>query len=212
MTVVKSVIKKMHPYMKENGFSIHQNCFYRINNDLAYCVEFEKPTGLIYVHYYIIPLYVPTEYRYYTYGVQQKDYLAITNINKSVFEAWTNQLKQRLERSIFPVFQKMQTPNNFVKVVNRGLFSDFWRIPEIDIYRLRLFTAFYMKEKSAIPKLYDKYEKIVEKTGYLTDEVKKKRMEEVEKIKNSISIGDEENEALIREIVETTKRNCFGCI
>lgn len=56
------------PFFKANGYKKRGNTFFKIENNIAYCVLFERPTCFVYVHYHIIPLYVPTEYHYLTYG------------------------------------------------------------------------------------------------------------------------------------------------
>lgn len=197
--------------MKINGFSVQKRCFYCIYNDLAYCVELEMPSNLVYVTCYIIPLYMPTEFRYFTYGMRLKEVLPIANISTTELEQWCDQLEQCLQRIVFPMFQKAQTPDSFLKLVNEGLFEDAFHIPEIDVHRLRIFTALYKKDTPVIPKLCDDYENALTNTTYLTDQVKKRLFEEIEKVRDSISRNTQENEALTIDIIKKTKQHCFGC-
>lgn len=208
--MINSIIKMIRPYMKENGFSAYKRCFYYINNDLAYCVELETPSCLIYINYYIIPLYVPSDYRYYTYGVRLGKSLPSTSVSTAIFEEWTNEFKKLMNKVILPTFRKVQSPDSFTEMIIGGLFDSACHISELDIYRLRLFTTFYKKETANIPTLCDKYVGMLRKTTYLTDETKKQRLDECEKIKASIYLSVEEIEELITAIIKNTKQGCFG--
>lgn len=200
MAVINDIIRVIRPYMKEKGFLLRNRCFYCIEDDLAYCVEFEMPSHLVYVNCYIIPLYVPTEFRYYTYGIRLKEVLVES------YEQQCMQLKATLETSIFPVFVKIKSPHNLLKLIDRGLFKG-GRIPKVDVYRLRLFTAFYEKDINGTLKLCDEYKNILLNTPYLTADVKKNRIREILEIRNRIT---QANEAFVKDIIKNTKRTCFG--
>ena len=210
MAVMKNILREMHHYMKENGFSLRNRCFFHIENNLAYCVELEMPSGLIYVNCYIIPLYIPTEFRYYTYGIRLRDVLSISNIGTAEINRWCNQLKVDLQRSVFPVFEKAKTPHSFVNLVNKGLFKDNCHISKVDIYRLRVFTASYYNDAISVSQLCEEYEKILSVTTYLTDGAKKKLVKEIQELRDNLSGSPQENEAYTMGIIKKVKQGCFG--
>ncbi len=210
MSVMNNIVKDIRPFMKQYGFSLTQKCFYRIENDLAYCVEIEKPSALVYVTCYIIPLYIPTEHRYYTYGTRMTDKLLTVNANTDVVEQWCERLKKNLQNRVFPVFDKIQSPCSFEKVIEEELLfkkCDF-HVSEVDTYRLRLFTSFYKADKSSIPRLCDEYAFTLLSATYLTVEAKEKLFNEIEEIRNTVVDTQKSNE-IITYIIEETKKNCF---
>jgi len=211
MSVIHKIIKDMRPYMKENGFKLTKKCFFRIENDLAYCVELEMPSNLIYIYCYFVPLYVPAEYRYYTYGMRLKDVLSTLNIGVANIEQWCNELKEHLKRFVFPTFERIKSSDDFLNAIEHGLFvnSDH-QVPRIDAYRLCLFTAFYKQDVTTVEKVCDNYKDILIATTYLTDEVKKDRLEEIEKIRRDIAKNSQANKKMIADIINKTKRSCFG--
>ena len=211
MSVIHGIIKDIRPYMKENGFKLTKRCFFKIENDFSYCVELEMPSNLIYANYYIVPLYVPAEFRYYTYGTRMKDVLSTLNIGAADIEQWCNELKEHLKRFAFPTFDRIKSSDDFLNAIDYGLFEKSDRqVPRIDVYRLCLFTAFYKQDVTTVKKVCDEYKDILIATTYLTDEVKRDRLEEIEKIRRDITKNSQVNKMMIADIINKTKRNCFG--
>ena len=77
----QKIIQAITPYMRKCLFKRKRKYFYKILENLVFCVEFEKPGELIYVHYYVVPLYIPHECRSFTYGNR-----VIVNSNHIVFK------------------------------------------------------------------------------------------------------------------------------
>ena len=64
----KKIVPAFAPFFKANGYKRKGHLFIKIENDIAFCVSFQRPTAFVYVHYFIWPLCMPTEVRYLTYG------------------------------------------------------------------------------------------------------------------------------------------------
>lgn len=68
MGLAAQISAEMKLFMQEWGFRKRGNFFFKIKNDLAFCVYLEQPTGLVYSGFCVMPLYLPAESRYLTYG------------------------------------------------------------------------------------------------------------------------------------------------
>lgn len=64
----KKIVSAFAPFFKANGYKRKGNLFFKIENNNAFCVLFERPSSFVYVHYHILPLYIPTEFHYLSYG------------------------------------------------------------------------------------------------------------------------------------------------
>lgn len=68
MGIIEKIVNQIRPYMKEKGIAYSKKCYYSVLNDIAFCVQFDAPGGLVYATFFIMPLYIPSQHRYYTYG------------------------------------------------------------------------------------------------------------------------------------------------
>ena len=138
------IIPAFGPFFKENGYQKRGNRFFKIENDIAFCVRFERPTSWVYVHYHIIPLYIPTDFCYLTYGdrleshsvypvpsydisEEDNDSLSImrrikdslpgvmwNEPKKMDFTEWMEQVQKCLAEDIFPFFESINSPENLL--------------------------------------------------------------------------------------------------
>lgn len=63
----KDVLRLSDPFFQARGFTRRGNLYCKIGFSVACCVLFE-PAGLLYCTYCVIPLYMPSENLYLTYG------------------------------------------------------------------------------------------------------------------------------------------------
>lgn len=59
MGLAAQISAEMKLFMQEWGFRKRGNFFFKIKNDLAFCVYLEQPTGLVYSGFCVMPLYLP---------------------------------------------------------------------------------------------------------------------------------------------------------
>mgnify|MGYP003297112286 CR=1 FL=1 len=109
MSFIQTIYRKITPFMYSNGFIAVSKCFYRIEADIAFCVELCMPSELLYVNFYLIPLYMPCKNRYYTYGnrLNNLDIKALPiikkNANNDQIEQWCISFYDVLEMVVFPL-------------------------------------------------------------------------------------------------------------
>lgn len=147
----KKIVPAFVPFFKEHGYKKKGNTFFKIENDIAFCILFQCPTSFVYVHYYILPLYIPTDYHYLTYGDRLeshsiypvpsydisdedvaflqmmrriKDSLpdAIWNEpSKMDFHSWMLLVQQCLTEDIFPFFESINSPEKMLCFLNKDV-------------------------------------------------------------------------------------------
>jgi hypothetical protein len=212
MTVCNNIIKNIQGFMKVNGFNKIKRCFYRIDGDIAFCVELEVPSGLVYVNCYIIPLYVPAEYRYYTYGTRFAIKLPTIEISDNNICLFSDPIVCQLSDSIFPLFKEIATPGVFLEQVRkRQLFGpNNCHISDVQVRRLQLFTALYEGKYANISSICTRYESALTRTTGITLGIKNKHFEEIQCVKSFVAMGEGEIKRYIKSTVDETKLKCFG--
>ena len=198
--------------MKANGFALKKGVFYRIENDMAFCVNLEMPTGTVYSNCFVLPLYVPTEFCYMTYGTRLTIGTAERDGDAENAAEMADKLMSILSNDIFPRFQTIISPEAFfVLVSHRELFAPHeCRIPDVFVQRLRLATAFYEKRYSEVSEICSEYTKVLADAPYLTSGCKKIYLDEIRLFQNAMAMKDPEKETLMAEIIRKTGRACFG--
>lgn len=187
LIVIKVALKTIEPYMYENGFKKRNRLFYKIQNDLAYCIEFERPSGLVYVCYYVMPLYIPHANRCYTYGkrlVLKENNATLSLTNDSTVEEvtkWAKQLFIHIKNTVFPLFEEFNTPEQFANNIAFSKQSTFL-CTDIDILRLRFFTYAFLGDIKNASSIKSEYLEVVNKTQFLTDVVKERLLNEISTI------------------------------
>jgi hypothetical protein len=58
---IQSVVKRLVPFFKENGYKRKSSWFYKIQNDTIYCIYLERSRGC-YIGSCVLPLYIPAAY------------------------------------------------------------------------------------------------------------------------------------------------------
>lgn len=212
MTFCERIRKSARSFMKANGFALKKGVFYRIENDMAFCVNLEMPTGTVYSNCFVLPLYVPTEFCYMTYGTRLTVGTAERDGDAENAAELAGEWMSMLSDDIFPHFQTITSPGVFFdQVRHRALFAPHeCRIPDVFVQRLRLATAFYEKRYSEIPEICGEYRKVLADAPYLTSGCKKIYLDEVRLFQNTLALSDPEKENRMAEIIRKTGRACFG--
>ena len=212
MTFCERIRKNAQSFMRANGFAFKKGIFCRIENDMAFCVNLEMPTGTVYSNCFVLPLYVPTEFCYMTYGTRLTVGAAERDGDAGNAAELAGEWMSILSNDIFPCFQTITSPDAFfTQVSHRALFAPHeCRISDVFVQRLRLATAFYEKRNSEIPEICGEYMKVLADAPYLTSGCKKIYLDEVRLFQNAMAMNDPEKETLMAEIIRKTGRACFG--
>jgi hypothetical protein len=218
MSILQEIINQIRPYMNEQGYTFSKKCFYKIHNDIAFCLAFDIPGGLVYATFFVMPLYIPCQNRYYTYGnrVSSLRRSKLLPLSKSASDdelnAWCELLLHYVEKFIFPFFQKIDTPEKLVNVIeNRKYISGhYFTCPTVELWRLQLFSYLYIADFDNLYFLAEKYPFIIEGSTFLTETVRNFYLEENDAIAQLAQKGLQKARAFCTQTIEDTIRNCFG--
>lgn len=215
--LTKRVAKRISGYMSNHGFKKKNTHFFRIENDLAFCLELNKPGGLLYVTFCVIPLYIPSNVRYYTYG---------NRLNNSTFhrlpvlqsgctdedlEDWVRHLFTLLDQDIFPFFHRISSPDALLDYLDEemSLIRPFFFCSDLDLERLRLFTCAHLCRSDRIPDLAEGFRAVL-KTDTLFSPALIQGFEAESRILEALSsLPEEEIRRHFRQITADTLSACF---
>lgn len=207
MTTIQKITNRLRLYMKNHDYQFSKKCFYRIQNDIAYCIQFDMPSSLIYATFFVMPLYIPCEYRYYTYGNRVSALLPLSqNASDEEIGKWCEALCGELENRVFPFFQRAATPEQLVDAVEE---KQYMLCPAVYISRLKLFSYLYMGDFSKLLPVLDEYPRILRSTTFLTEAVRGHYMREAENVRRLMQRGEQECHTFCAETIEYTMHKCF---
>lgn len=216
MMFLQEVIKSVALFMKQNGFLKKGKCFYYIQNDVAYCVEFDYTGCLLYVTYYFVPLYIPAENRYYSYGDRLNSHPKnkLPSINsespQGAIQLWVDEFMREIEQLVIPFFDKVSSPNKIVQYFSSPYSDDqFVHCPEIQIDRLLLFTYSYLKNKHKLMQQTTKMIHEIQECRFLSPQILDKYMDEVQHIIVLNETMDTEIDKYYGSVIQKTWMACF---
>lgn len=199
MNVFRKVSKRITPYMRLNGFTLSGKNYCRIDNDIAYCIGFDTPSGLLYVTAYIMPLFIPCENKYYTYGNRLNAIQGINlpilkkNDNDTVIDNWCDTLCKYLDREIFPFFKQVGSLSELLEYVGSHTCtsSSFLACHSIYTWRLNMFAYLYMGKHTEVNLAIAHYRNILCDITFLSDQALRKYSEEIDDVEVLMNRGGE---------------------
>lgn len=215
MNLKREVAKRLTPYMKAKDFLLSKGTYCYVRNDIAYCISFDTPSGIMYVTAYIIPLYIPCEGRYYTYGkrVQPHGVPPLSkDSNATEVDTWCNALCQYFEDHLFPFFERICSPVKVAQYIKRSRLTGIkeFSCPPIHIDRLKLFTYLYLNDLTEVANVIISYRESLRETGFLTDSTKKILLDEIEMVEKVVQHGNHEALNFCTQIIGNTKKHLIG--
>ena len=195
MGISKEINKRIAPFMKSRGFARSgQTNYYYVVNNIAFCVSFETPTGLTYVTAYVMPLYIPCEFRYLTYGNRLDDIgdiklpLLHKDSDEDTIDTWCKLLCNSIDQYIIPFFKKIETADKLLVFSDNYRFSpdSYIACNKLKILRLRMFTFLYTGDLGNTANVITRYREALGSTSYLTDRAIQMLDEEINMVESLI--------------------------
>ena len=215
MNLCQEVTKRLKPYMRTKGFSLLRRIFYCIRNDIAFCIGFENPSGTLYAWEYIMPLYIPSEYVYLSYGVRMHRFdLPYLNRDDApeMIDRWCAQLCQLLEETIFPYFEQIDSPQKLLQFIAPEK-ADEYRVflfcPEIWMEKLRMYTYAYLQNEHEYMEARIRFEQQIQNADFITEAVKARNRTELQALPVPSSGDWTQTESFLKECIGIT-RKLFG--
>lgn len=219
MSVSKNLYKVLNPYFKSLGFRKHGSCYYKIENDIAFCFT---PEFVSYVRAwcYILPLYMPTEFRHLTYGeniehVHRELQNAIPTYGEIAVEeaeAWLEKMASVIENEVLPFFESISSPEQLLRYCstpsNHSKYM-FVSYGNFRLFQLQGYTALYLGEKEIAQKAIENFRKSVLNCQNLLPAYIEKCVSESREMEKMLLMSDEERAQRFQEICDKTLYNCF---
>lgn len=217
MTIINKITKQIRPNMKELGFKFSQKCFYRVSNDIACCIQFEKPGSLVYTTFYVMPLYIPCENRYFTYGnrLDRIQKFQLAPLSSSALDTeilnWCDALCDCFDRFIFPLFSQIASPFQLIDLIegNNPCIMQYFACPNVQIYRLLMFSYFYVSQFEKFLKILEEYRGLIQSSTFFAKTVRDMYFDEIKVLEKLVSSGSQQCYDFCRSTIEESLRNCF---
>ena len=212
MNIVHTVIKKIAPHMKSRGFVLSGKNFYFISNDIAFCVTLEAPGGILYVTAYIMPLYIPCQNRYYTYGTRLNAACSLPLLQKKddaeTITRWCDMLCKCIDSKIIPYYRKIENPNKLIEhIEHRGDHSLIVpAVPPVFMERLKMYTYLYLGNYSRLNTAKICYHGLLSESVFLIDAVRQMYFDEISKIDMLVRESNQGISDFCIEIMNNTRK------
>lgn len=169
-------------FLLEKGFKRRGYIFYRIMDDIVQLVSFGK-ASFIYCTCCMMPLYIPNDFIYYTYGSRMAARLRAEDCaDAEKMSEWTEQLACELEDKALPFFTSTDNPEKLLRLSSGA--KKFMHCPPEALAELEAFTRAYL-ELHGVSAAADKALKLAEKAGCYTERVLKQRRVRFENLKTA---------------------------
>ena len=208
----RDVGNQLAPFFKAHGFKRKSNRFFKIINNVAFCIDLERPGGL-YVQSYIIPLYMPHDFRCFTYGERLQEFkkCPVPNENWLTERTECNEYVEKTieccEQYILPFYDRISTLEGLLDFLDEDLKSihEYFFTGPMQILELKVYTNFVLSRFDAvledIPKLFAEYE--IYRRRYI-DEDKGR----IITLKSMINASEEERLQFINDTIEHSLTAC----
>lgn len=172
----------IQPFLLENGFKRRGHMFCRLRDNVAQLVSFDK-ASFIYCTCCIMPLYIPNDFIYYTYGSRMAARLRAEDCaDAEIMREWTEQLAREFEDKALPFFSSTDSPKKLLRL--SGDAKKFMHCPPDALAELEAFTRAYL-DLHGVSAAADKALKLAEKAGCYTERVLKQRRVRFENLKTA---------------------------
>lgn len=213
MSFFKEVAKRITPFMQSKGFSLSGRNYYLISNNIAYCIAFDTPSGLMYVTEYILPLYIPCQCRYYTYGNRLNDIRKIElpllhkDANAEEIDIWCNLLQRHIEKKIIPYFEKISSAEKLIAYTRRRTHSPtaYLFCHSTEILRLQMFAYLYLGDLVKSANIAARYRDALQKASFFTDSVRQNLIAEITTVEKMTYSTSAEREDYFSQIITASK-------
>ena len=215
MTLTQKVVKQITPFMKTKGFLRKGNMFFYFANDIAFCIGFEMPSGLVYVTAYIMPLYIPSECINYAYSTRLNDtlwsplsLLNKMNCNEDILKQWCADFYKCMDAYVLPLYKQMQNPKRMLPAVQRGLLFTPVQLcmTPLDCARLKMYTHLYWGNYAKFTSSANAYRRMLMRCKHYTAEYCQSHIAEIDKLETLTKENEQAVADYLAGIIEETKK------
>ena len=220
----KDVAATLTPFFKSYGFKRKGCRFYKIENQIAFCVSMYRPKVLNPL-FYVMPLYVPAGYEYLNFGKHLSYFTHGTVLRKNLYVSFGLQkeeearnmveenviyIKKICETMLFPRFEMINSPEKLITYLNDKELAKSvlrWCCEDWLWYKMKAYTDFYLSDFTTMYKDIELSKKCASKG--LTVEVQEKLKKEFDKLTELSKAPEEERRRFVAECIDYTAEHCF---
>lgn len=213
----KKIVPAFWPFFKEHGYKKWgTNKFYKIENHIAYCFLLERPSIIVYPTYFILPLYIPSDYVYLDYGNRLCNMIyGVSTYNllndDSTFMPWVDQVQGFLENRIFPFYESVGSPEKLIHFMDQYPFEarDYFSGHALFRLELKAYTCFYLSDFEGTRKYIDYIRSNLEREFKNFPNIMEEHTQRVNRLEELMKSSQEERETFIHETINHTLETCF---
>ena len=196
----------LRAFLKPYQFTQQRNIFYKISDDIAYCISIESP-GLLYIHYFIVPLYLPNERINLTFGNRLKN----SSSSSQSSQFWIESVLEEIEARVFPFFERISNKDNlllFLQESDVEIVKHFFSPLPYQLL-LKAYTALNLSRISVFRKALLSAKEEIEKSAYFTQPVRDKLMDELKRLEMLSSCPAKDVSTFFERNIRQSVSACF---
>ena len=188
-TLTNTVINNVFGVLKRDGFNRKGNKVFTVMNDVLVMFLFEMPSRLLYIHFIIVPVFLPwhghIEMRFGNRLNSIYKDINLISIDASPEEVseFCNSVLRRIQENIIPGLEGMATVVPICQLVEHNAGSEqlFFVKPD-DLLYLKVYSALNNCDYNTCRKTAVHYCNMIDECNWYTTTSKKEKTKEIEEI------------------------------
>lgn len=217
MTITQKIKKYTSVFMSRHGFAEMKRGFFAIRSELALCIDFEKPVGSVYAVCYLMPLFMPAETRYYTYGRRMNEIkeiglpVLLADAPDAEIERWCTDFEKAMVKTVLPFFDRVDTPEKLSHWLAWSWLDNdqFLKCEKRHFLRIKLYTHLYLNHDRAARQSAKIYRRSLESSSHLTALLKSSLLTELEQTVLLLDASEAERKAYFDHMITDVKSRLF---
>lgn len=217
MNLTDKIHKRLRPYAKERGLLRKGRTYYIITEDTAYCFSIENHSFDVYVHFYLIPLYMREENHMLTYGNQLNSlfFEKIPTLQKTASEeeidAWVAIVTGIVDSYVLPFFRQVGSPEKLLDFLALSWEAQkgYLFCPPVHRLRLKVYTLLYLHKQEEAREAVAALREELDGVSNFTDRMRKILRSEADNLEAMCGWTQAQLDAFFAESIAFTKEKCF---
>ena len=215
MNFTYKLASRISKFMKSKGFTRRGKLYYRIQDNIAYCICFESPSGKAYTWFFVMPLFIPSEYVYLSYGNRLENLCRFPSISKDSadeeLELWVHYLMHVLEEKVFPYFERIGSASSLLEYIQQEYLyiCEYVCTSPCNRGKLETYLSFYLGDREAFIKAAEKYRGAIDHSSFFP-QLKNKWLERLDELERIIMNDPSQIESYCRGSISFTMQHCFS--
>lgn len=217
MNLTDKIHKRLRPYAKTRGLLRKGRTYYTITEDTAYCFSIENHSFNVYVHFYLIPLYMREEDHILTYGnlLNSLFFEKIPTLQKTASEeeidAWAAIVTGIVDSYVLPFFRQVGSPEKLLDFLALSWEAQkgYLFCPPFHRQRLKTYTLLYRHRQKEAWEAVAALREELDGVSNFTDRMRKILRSETDNLEAMCGWTQAQLDAFFAESIAFTKEKCF---